>query len=103
MLAKLTPGEFLLGITSLVKSIRRVLQRQRLYFGLLFLRCLMQINSCVNPFIYAIVIPAFRHFTSQKLSTCRRNRPSRNTEDDRFAKERQKITQITSQSDDTAV
>jgi hypothetical protein len=31
-------------------------------------RCLMQLNSCVNPFIYAVILPAFRQLVSDQGS-----------------------------------
>ena len=40
--------------------------------------CLMQINSCVNPFIYAAMLPEFKKLVRDSLSTNRSRRKRSN-------------------------
>ena len=36
-------------------------------------RCLMQLNSCVNPFIYAVILPEVKTLAREKFTTTNTN------------------------------
>ena len=60
-------------------------------------RCLMQLNCSVNPFVYAVILPAFRRFVATKMSMFR----SKQKQEEMSVTFRRQmaLTQVASQSD----
>ena len=57
----------------------------------------MQLNCCVNPFVYAVILPAFRRFVAARMSFFK----SKKKEEELTVTHRRKmaLTQVAEQSD----
>jgi hypothetical protein len=53
--------------------------------------------SCINPFIYAIILPAFRQFVSAQMSLCKTKK--KREEKISNIRQRMALTQVASQSE----
>ena len=55
--------------------------------------CLVQINSCVNPFIYAAILPEYKKLAREKLSIKKRLRRGSNKSPIPYTNTRRKLVE----------